>query len=61
MQSGMKTRTAIYVREDIEYKRRKDLETKKSPNIWIEMETNRKKNMVTCCLLQRMANPNKGN
>ena len=37
IEQGCRTRTAIYINEKLEYKRRKDLEVKGSPAIWIEI------------------------
>ena len=37
---GIRTRTALYIKETLNYKRREDLEAKASPTIWIEVNTN---------------------
>ena len=37
---GLKTRTAVFIRDGVSYTRRTDLEIRSSPTIWLEMNQN---------------------
>ena len=57
--NGFKTRTMVYIKDEVKYKRRNDLETINSPTIWLEFFNENKPFLVFvgyrewCCLQAR--------